>query len=216
MIFTLPALPYGYSALTPHIDAKTMEIHHTKHHQAYVDKLNQAIAGTAIATAEGTEISVLTHLLKDISAYRTAVRNYAGGHFNHLFFWETLTPNGPQLPGTNLLRTLEKSFGSFESFKELFTAAAAAHFGSGWAWLSVAKKDSSLFISTTNNQDNPLMNTTPIQEQGVPILGLDLWEHAYYLLYQNRRVAYIDTFWNIIHWKGVENRYMEVVQYQAE
>lgn len=212
MIFTLPALPYAYNGLAPYIDAQTMELHHTKHHQTYVDKLNQAIAGTAIATAEGTEASVLTHLLKDISAYHTAVRNNAGGHFNHLFFWNNLTPNGSQVPETSLLQALEKSFESFEGFKEAFTAAAAAHFGSGWAWLSVSKKDGSLFISTTNNQDSPLMNTTPVQEQGVPILGLDLWEHAYYLLYQNRRLAYIKAFWKIIHWKVVEARRMEVIQ----
>ncbi|CAH2559844.1 superoxide dismutase [Cardinium endosymbiont of Oedothorax gibbosus] len=212
MILALPALPYAYNGLAPYIDAQTMEIHHTKHHQTYVDKLNQAIAGTAIATAEGAEISVLTHLLKDISAYHTVVRNNAGGHFNHLFFWDSLKPNGAQAPGTNLLHVLEKSFGSFQGFKEAFTAAAAAHFGSGWAWLSVAKKDGSLLISTTNNQDNPLMNTTPVQEQGVPILGLDLWEHAYYLLYQNRRLAYIEAFWKIIYWEVVEGRYMEATQ----
>ncbi len=212
MVFTLPALPYAYNALAPYIDAQTMEIHHTKHHQTYVEKLNQAIAGTAIATAEGTETSALTHLLKDISAYHTAVRNNAGGHFNHSFFWNSLTPHAPQVPGTNLLQALEKSFGSFEQFKEAFTAAAAAHFGSGWAWLSVAKKDRSLFISTTDKQDNPLMNTTRMQEQGLPILGLDLWEHAYYLAYQNRRLAYIEAFWKIIHWKEIECRYTEATQ----
>lgn len=206
MIFTLPPLPYAYNALVPSIDAQTMEIHHTKHHQTYVDKLNQAIAGTAIATVEGTEISVLTHLLKDISAYHIVVRNNAGGHFNHLFFWNNLAPNGTQAVAANLLHALEQSFGSFEGFKEAFTAAAVAHFGSGWAWLSVAKKDGSLFISTTTNQDNPLMNTTPVQEQGVPILGLDLWEHAYYLLYQNRRLAYIEAFWKIVDWEAVEGR----------
>ncbi|TSJ80622.1 MAG: superoxide dismutase [Candidatus Cardinium sp.] len=212
MIFTLPALPYAYNGLVPYIDAQTMEIHHTKHHQTYVDKLNQALAGTAIATAQGTEPSVLAHLLKDISAYHTAVRNNAGGHFNHSFFWNSLIPNSVQAPGAALLRVLENSFGSFEKFKETFTAAAAGHFGSGWAWLSVAKKDGSLFISTTNNQDNPLMNTTPVQEQGLPILGLDLWEHAYYLLYQNKRPAYIEAFWKIIHWEEVERRYMRAVQ----
>ncbi|WP_419241113.1 superoxide dismutase [Cardinium endosymbiont of Nabis limbatus] len=212
MIFTLPPLPYAYSGLEPYIDAQTMEIHHTKHHQTYVDKLNQAVAGTAIATAQGTERSVLTHLLKDISAYHTSVRNNAGGHFNHLFFWHSLTPHTPQAPGASLLHALEQSFGSFEAFKEMFTAAAVAHFGSGWAWLSLSKKEGRLFISTTNNQDNPLMNTTPVQEQGLPILGLDVWEHAYYLLYQNRRLAYIEAFWKIICWKAIEDRYTEAIQ----
>lgn len=212
MIFTLPALPYAYNGLVPYIDAQTMEIHHTKHHQAYVDKLNQALAGTAIATAQGTEPSVLTHLLKDISAYHTAVRNNAGGHFNHSFFWNGLTPHATQTVGISLLDALEKSFGSFEAFKETFTAAAAGHFGSGWAWLSVARQDQRLFISTTNNQDNPLMNAIPVQEQGLPILGLDVWEHAYYLLYQNKRLAYIEAFWQIIHWGEVESRYMKAIQ----
>ena len=212
MIFTLPPLPYPYSALAPYIDGQTMEIHHAKHHQTYVDKLNQAIAGTAVANAKGTEISVLTHLLKDITACHTAVRNNAGGHFNHSFFWNTFTPNGFQKPETDLLQALEKSFGSFKGFKENFTAAAAAHFGSGWAWLSVSKKDKSLFISTTDNQDNPLMNIIPLQEQGIPILGLDLWEHAYYLLYQNKRLAYIEAFWEIIDWNEVKNRWIEATK----
>ncbi|WP_243518464.1 MULTISPECIES: superoxide dismutase [unclassified Candidatus Cardinium] len=211
MIFTLPALPYAYNALAPYIDGQTMEIHHTKHHQTYVDKLNQAITGTAIAAAEGTEISVLTHLLKDISAYHITVRNNAGGHFNHSFFWNSLTPNASHQPQADLLHALEKSFGNFKEFKEAFTAAAVAHFGSGWAWLSVAKKDGSLFISTTDNQYNPLMNTTPVQEQGIPILGLDLWEHAYYLRYQNKRLAYIEAFWNVIHWQVVKDRFMEAI-----
>lgn len=215
MIFTLPPLPYAYNGLVPYIDAQTMEIHHTQHHQAYVDKLNQAVAGTAIATAEGTEISVLTHLLKDISAYHTAVRNNAGGHFNHLFFWNSLTPHASQKPGTHLLHRLEKSFGSFEGFQTMFSTAAATYFGAGWTWLSIAKKDGRLFISTTDKQDNPLMHTTPIQEQGVPILGLDLWEHAYYLHYQNRRLAYIEAFWKIIHWQVIEDRLIEATKQKA-
>ncbi|CDG49811.1 superoxide dismutase [Cardinium endosymbiont of Bemisia tabaci] len=212
MIFTLPSLPYAYNGLEPYIDVQTMTIHHTKHHGAYVDTLNQAVAGTAIATAEGTEISVLTHLLKDISAYHTAVRNNAGGHFNHLLFWNSLTPHASPKPGTNLLDRLKKSFGSFEKFQETFSTVSATHFGAGWTWLTVAKKDGSLFISTTDKQDNPLMNTLPIQEQGVPILGLDLWEHAYYLSYQNRRSTYIKAFWKMVHWKVVEDRYIEATK----
>jgi len=212
MVFKLPSLSYAYNGLEPYIDAQTMEIHHTKHHGTYVDRLNQAVAGTAIATAEGTEISVLTHLLKDISAYHTTVRNNAGGHFNHLFFWENLIPHASPKPRTDLLDRLKKSFGSFERFQETFSTASATHFGAGWAWLTVDKKEGSLFISTTNNQDNPLMNTLPIQEQGIPILGLDLWEHAYYLSYQNRRSAYIQAFWKMVHWKVVEDRYIEATK----
>lgn len=212
MIFTLPPLPYPYNGLEPHIDTQTMEIHHTKHHQTYVDKLNQALAGTAIAGAKGTEISVLIDLLKDISAYDTTVRNNAGGHFNHLFFWNTLTPDASQKPDPSLLAKLEQSFGSFEAFQITFSRAAANHFGSGWTWLSVDTKKGGLFISTTHQQDNPLMNTTPVQEQGVPILGLDLWEHAYYLAHQNRRLAYIEAFWKIINWKTVEDRLIEATK----
>lgn len=212
MIFTLPNLPYSYDALVPYIDAPTMQLHHTKHHQTYINNLNQAITATSIASAQGTEISVLTHLLKNINSYHAPVRNNAGGHFNHLFFWDTLIPNGSQRLQPVLLDALDQSFGGFEPFQKAFTAAAAAHFGSGWVWLSVSQKDQKLFISTTDYQDNPLMNSLPLQKQGVPILGLDLWEHAYYLLYQNRRLEYIEAFWQIIHWSIVQERFIHAIK----
>lgn len=205
MVFRCPPLPYDYNALEPYIDARTMEIHHTKHHQAYVNNLNQAVADIVVA-AQGTETFVLNTILKTISTYNTVIRNNAGGHFNHLFFWNSLTSSISQQPGAHLLHALEKSFGSFETFKSTFAATAAARFGSGWAWLSVAKKDGGLIISSTANQDNPLMDIIPVEQQGIPILGLDIWEHAYYLLYQNRRLEYIEAFWKIICWDIVEER----------
>ena len=208
MIFTLPSLPYCYNALEPYIDSQTMELHHTKHHQGYVNNLNQAISGKTVA--QGVEPFVLENVLKTISSYGTIIRNNAGGHFNHLFFWDSLTPNFSEQPGTVLLRAIEKSFTTFEAFKKSFTATAMAHFGSGWTWLSVAK-NGNLIISSTANQDNPLMDTIPILEQAIPILGLDVWEHAYYLLYQNRRLAYIEAFWEVIHWKIVEDRLNEAI-----
>lgn len=212
MIFAFPSLPYSYNALEPYIDARTMEVHHTKHHQTYVNNVNQAIVGTAVTAIQGSETLVLNELLKTISSYSTAIRNNAGGHFNHAFFWNSLTPHSSKKPGSTLLEAIVCSFGSFEVFQKLFSTAAAARFGSGWAWLSVSKKDGGLTISSTANQDNPLMDVIPTEEQGIPILGLDVWEHAYYLFYQNRRPEYIEAFWNIIHWEVVERRLIEAIK----
>ena len=209
MFFTIPSsLPYAYNALEPHIDAKTMELHHTKHHQAYVDNLNQALAGKTDLAAQETEALLLNDLLQTISNYDMVVRNNAGGHFNHLLFWDILSPNAPKQCGAHLSQALDTAFGSFSMFKKTFTQIALSRFGSGWAWLSVAKKNGQLILSSTANQDNPLMNTIDMEERGIPILGLDVWEHAYYLLYQNRRLAYIESFWEIINWKAVENRFL--------
>ncbi|TDG94958.1 superoxide dismutase [Cardinium endosymbiont of Culicoides punctatus] len=213
MNFEFPSLlPYSYDALEPYIDARTMEIHHTKHHQAYVNNLNQALVGTSIVAVDGLESAVLDELLKNISRYSPIVRNNAGGHFNHSFFWNSLTPHALKKPESLLLEAIEGSFGSFEAFQKLFSTTAATHFGSGWAWLSVSKKDGKLIVSSTANQDNPLMDVIPVENQGIPILGLDVWEHAYYLFYQNRRQEYIASFWNIINWKVVESRFMETMK----
>lgn len=200
MAFELPSLPYSENALEPHIDAQTMNIHHTKHHNAYVTKLNDAIAGTDAAGKSIDEI------IANISKYPTAVRNNGGGHYNHSLFWTILSPNGGGTPGGDLLSAIDKKFGSFDSFKQEFSTAAATRFGSGWAWLSV---DSSggIFVSSTPNQDSPAMDVA--EQKGAPILGLDVWEHAYYLHYQNRRPDYIAAFWNVINWGEVEKRYAE-------
>lgn len=198
MAFTLPALPYETTALEPHIDAKTMEIHHGKHHNAYVTNLNNAIAGTA---AEGKS---LEELMATISQYPMAVRNNGGGHYNHSLFWEILAPNAGGEPTGELGEAINKTFGSFADFKTQFANAGATRFGSGWAWLSV-DKDGKLFISSTPNQDNPLMDA--VEQKGTPILGLDVWEHAYYLNYQNRRPDYIAAFWSVVNWAEVAKRY---------
>lgn len=198
MAFTLPALPYETTALEPHIDAKTMEIHHGKHHNAYVTNLNNAIAGTA---AEGKS---LEDLMATISQYPMAVRNNGGGHYNHSLFWEILAPNAGGEPTGELGDAINKTFGSFADFKTQFANAGATRFGSGWAWLSV-DKDGKLFISSTPNQDNPLMDA--VEQKGTPILGLDVWEHAYYLNYQNRRPDYISAFWSVVNWAEVAKRY---------
>jgi superoxide dismutase, Fe-Mn family len=198
MAFTLPALPYETTALEPHIDAKTMEIHHGKHHNAYVTNLNNAIAGTA---AEGKS---LEELMATISQYPMAVRNNGGGHYNHSLFWEILAPHAGGEPTGELGEAITKTFGSFADFKTQFANAGATRFGSGWAWLSV-DKDGKLFISSTPNQDNPLMDV--VEQKGTPILGLDVWEHAYYLNYQNRRPDYIGAFWNLVNWAEVAKRY---------
>lgn len=198
MAFTLPALPYETKALEPHIDAKTMEIHHGKHHNAYVTNLNNAIAGTA---AEGKS---LEELMATISQYPMAVRNNGGGHYNHSLFWEILAPNAGGEPTGELGEAINKTFGSFADFKTQFANAGATRFGSGWAWLSV-DKDGKLFISSTPNQDNPLMDV--VEQKGTPILGLDVWEHAYYLNYQNRRPDYIAAFWSVVNWAEVAKRY---------
>lgn len=198
MAFELPKLDYAYNALEPHIDALTMEIHHTKHHGAYVNNLNAALAG-----APG-EQKGLEELMAEVSKYPVAVRNNGGGHYNHSLFWKLIGPNGGGKPSGDLLAAIEKSFGSFETFKEEFSKAAATRFGSGWAWL-VKQADGKLVIGSTPNQDNPLMDVSELK--GTPILGLDVWEHAYYLKYQNRRPDYIQAFWNVVDWNAVAARF---------
>ena len=197
MAFTLPALPYGFDALEPHIDTTTMQIHHGKHHQAYVDNLNKAIAGTP---HEGKSLEELVRHAGQIS---TPVRNNGGGHWNHSFFWESLAPGAGGAPAGKLLEDINAAFGSFEGMKEKFNAAGMGRFGSGWAWLIV--KDGKLEISSTPNQDNPLMDVAEVK--GTPLLGADVWEHAYYLKYQNRRADYLAAFWNLVNWSKVASRY---------
>jgi Fe-Mn family superoxide dismutase len=198
MSFELPKLDYSYDSLEPHIDARTMEIHHTKHHAAYTTNLNNAVAGTDL---EGKSIE---ELLAGISELPVAVRNNGGGFYNHNLFWKVLSPNGGGLPTGDLLAAIEKYFGSFDAFKEEFSKAAATRFGSGWAWL-VKQSDGKLVVSSTANQDNPLMDVADVK--GTPILGLDVWEHAYYLKYQNKRPDYIGAFWNVINWDEVARRF---------
>jgi Fe-Mn family superoxide dismutase len=199
--FTLPPLGFEAAALEPHIDKMTMEIHHGKHHQAYVNNLNDAIKETPYADFE----------VEDIISRITAsdadkkIRNNAGGHWNHSFFWKTMTPNGGGAPSGNLANAINSTFGSYDKFKEQFTTSAKSVFGSGWVWLCIAK-DKSLYISTTPNQDNPLMLQI-VKQTGTPLLGLDVWEHAYYLKYQNKRPDYITAFYNVINWKEVGARY---------
>jgi len=197
MAHILPALPYAYDALEPHIDAQTMHIHHDKHHQAYVDNLNKALAGS---DAEG---KTLEELMDNISAYPAAVRNNGGGHYNHTLFWTILGPNGGGAPTGDLAAAIDTAFGSFDAMKEKINAAGATRFGSGWAWLLV--NDGKLHISSTPNQDNPLMDIAEVK--GHPILGIDVWEHAYYLKYQNQRPAYLTAIWNAINWNEVAMRY---------
>ncbi len=197
MAFELPKLKYAYTALEPHIDARTMEIHHSKHHQAYVTNLNNAIAGT---DAEHLSIE---EICKNISKYAMPVRNNGGGHFNHSLFWSILGPSTGNEPEGELLAAINAAFTSLADFKSQFAAAATGRFGSGWAWL--VKKDGKLVISSTPNQDNPLMDVADVK--GTPILGLDVWEHAYYLHYQNRRPDYITAFWNVVNWGEVAKRF---------
>jgi Fe-Mn family superoxide dismutase len=197
MAFTLPALPYAHDALEPHIDKLTMEIHHGKHHQAYVDNLNKAIAGTE------HENKSLEELVKNAGKISVAVRNNGGGHWNHSFFWELLGPNAGGKPAGKIGELITSTFGSFETFQEKFNAAGAGRFGSGWAWLIV--RDGKLEITSTPNQDNPLMDVAEVK--GSPILGVDVWEHAYYLKYQNRRPEYLKAIWNVIDWKKVGKLY---------
>lgn len=199
MAFELPQLPYSYNALEPHIDAKTMEIHHTKHHQAYITNLNNALKGT---DAENIN---LIELCKNISKYPAAVRNNGGGHYNHDLFWKILAPGKGGQPKGALLDAINATFNSFDEFKTQFSTAGATRFGSGWAWLVVS--NGKLVVSSTPNQDNPLMDIAEVK--GTPILGLDVWEHAYYLNYQNRRPDYIAAFWNVINWDAVEKRFSE-------
>ncbi|MFC4164754.1 superoxide dismutase [Epilithonimonas zeae] len=196
MAFELPKLGYAYDALAPTIDAKTMEIHHSKHHQAYVDNLNNAIAGTDL---EGKSLEEIQKTGTD----KPAVRNNGGGHYNHSLFWELLTPGGSKEPVGSVKAEIEK-IGGFEKFKEDFSNAAKTRFGSGWAWL-VKNADGSVVVSSTPNQDNPLMPVADVK--GTPILGLDVWEHAYYLNYQNRRPDYVSAFFDVINWDKVEELY---------
>ena len=198
MSFQLPDLNYGFDSLEPHIDAKTMQIHHGKHHAGYTSKLNAAVEGTDL---EGKSIE---DLLSSLDLSNSAVRNNGGGYYNHCLFWEIMSPNGGGSPSGNLHVAIEKAFGSFDEFKAEFSKAAATRFGSGWAWLC-AHSDGSLEICSTANQDNPIMNG--IGCGGSPILGLDVWEHAYYLNYQNRRPDYINGFFNVIDWAKVEEKY---------
>ncbi|WP_299325908.1 superoxide dismutase [uncultured Maribacter sp.] len=198
MAFELPKLPYAYDALEPHIDARTMEIHHTKHHQGYTSKLNAAIEGTDLA---GKSIE---DILTGLDMSNGAVRNNGGGFYNHSLFWTILSPNGGGKPSGELATAIESAFGSFEEFKNKFTTAAGTRFGSGWAWLCV-HKGGKVEVCSTPNQDNPLM--PGVECGGQPILGLDVWEHAYYLNYQNKRPDYIEAFFNIINWDEVSKRY---------
>lgn len=197
MAFELPQLPYAYDALEPHIDARTMEIHHSKHHNAYVTNLNAAIAGTDL---EGKSIE---DLMKNLDMNNMAVRNNGGGHYNHTMFWEIMSPNGGGLPTGELATAIDAAFGSFDAFKAEFAKAGATRFGSGWAWLCV--KNGKLEVCSTPNQDNPLM--PGVACGGQPILGMDVWEHAYYLHYQNRRPDYIEAFFNVINWTEVAKRF---------
>jgi superoxide dismutase, Fe-Mn family len=197
-IFTLPTLAYNYDALEPFIDKMTMEIHHSKHHQAYVNNLNAALAPLI-----GVEKENLDTIIQKISSYPIAVRNNGGGHFNHSFFWKTLTPKALAKPSGKLATAIDNQFGSFDNFKASFSKAALSRFGSGWAWLIM--KDKGLEIVSTPNQDNPLMDIA--ETKGTPLLALDVWEHAYYLKYQNKRADYIDAFWKIADWKTVEQRF---------
>lgn len=199
--FTLPALPYEFAALEPHIDKMTMEIHHDRHHNAYVTNLNDAVKGTVYADYELDDILAR---LTDTDADRK-IRNNGGGHWNHSFFWQSMAPGAGGTPQGALAGAIDTSFGSFDKFKEQFGNAAKGVFGSGWAWLCVGR-DKKLFISATPNQDNPLM-TQIVKQPGTPLLGLDVWEHAYYLKYQNKRPDYIGAFFNVVNWKEVAMRY---------
>ena len=201
MAFTLAPLPYAHDALEPHIDTLTMQIHHGKHHQAYVDNLNKAIAGTE------NENKTLEQLVAAAGKISPAVRNNGGGHWNHSFFWDSLDKNAGGVPSGNLADAITAAFGSFDAFKEKFAQAGMTRFGSGWAWLLV--KDGKLEVSSTPNQDNPLMDVAEVK--GTPILGVDVWEHAYYLKYQNKRADYLAAFWNVVNWKKVADRFKAAV-----
>jgi superoxide dismutase, Fe-Mn family len=197
MSFTLPNLPYAYNALEPHIDEATMHIHHGKHHQAYVDNLNKAIAGTE------NENKTIEELVAVAGAISPAVRNNGGGHWNHTFFWESLAANAGGMPTPEVAAAIDAAFGSFDVLKEKLAAAGMTRFGSGWAWLGV--KDGTLAVCSTPNQDNPLMDVADCK--CTPILGCDVWEHAYYLKYQNKRADYLAAFWNVVNWTKVAERF---------
>lgn len=196
MAFELPKLPYAYDALEPHFDARTMEIHYSKHHAGYTNKLNAAI--------EGKDLGSIEDILAKAGELGVGIRNNGGGYYNHSLFWEILSPNGGGEPTGELAEAINKAFGSFDEFKKAFSAAAATRFGSGWAWLCV-KEGGEVAVCSTPNQDNPLMDVADCS--GTPILGLDVWEHAYYLNYQNRRPDYISAFWNIVNWEKVAANY---------
>ena len=196
MSFKLPDLNYDYNALEPYIDAQTMEIHHSKHHGGYTSKLNAAVEGTSMADQS------IEKLLASAGS-NTAVRNNGGGYYNHVLFWDVMSPSGGGQPQGALLNAITDAFGSFEEFRSEFSQAAATRFGSGWAWL--VKTDNGLLITSTPNQDNPLMDISEVK--GLPVLGLDVWEHAYYLKYQNRRPDYIEAFWNVVDWTAVAKKF---------
>jgi Fe-Mn family superoxide dismutase len=204
--YTLPDLPYAYDALEPHIDARTMEIHHTKHHAAYVSKLNAAIEGHDLGRPSIEELVAGVHALPN--EIQTAVRNHGGGHANHTLFWTWMSPDGGGEPQGELAAAIDEQLGGFERFVELFTAAAVGRFGSGWAWLSL-DQENRLLVESTPNQDSPLSHDHR------PILGIDVWEHAYYLKYQNRRPDYAKAFFNVINWDAVTERYLQVVRGEA-
>lgn len=202
--FTLPALPYGYDALEPHIDKMTMEIHHDKHHKAYVDNLNKALEtvdGNILGSPQSFE-----NIFDKVAKLPAAIRNNGGGHYNHMLFWTLMKPNGGGNPTGKLADAITKTFGSFEEFKKQFADAAAKRFGSGWAWL-VKTPDGKLVITSTANQDNPLMKLDSVDVKGTPVLALDVWEHAYYLKNQNRRADYINSWWNVVNWETAEGLY---------
>ena len=207
MAHELPSLGYAYDALEPHFDARTMEIHHTKHHQTYVDKLNGAISGDAALEGKSVE-DLISDLSSVPDSIRGAVRNHGGGHANHSFFWKIISSNGGGAPVGSLASAIDSTFGSFEDLKSEFATASANRFGSGWGWL-VAKADKSLAVTSTSNQDSPLMSGVA-DIVGTPIVGLDVWEHAYYLNYQNRRPDYINAFWNVVDWERAEAIYSAI------
>lgn len=200
MAFETPDLPYPYDGLEPHIDKETMTLHHDKHHTTYTKKLNAAIEGT---DAENKDIE---EIIRNVSKYGAGVRNNGGGHYNHSLFWKVMSPDGGGEPSGDLADALKDSFGSFDKFKEEFKATATGHFGSGWAWLCVGP-DGKLFLTSTSNQDNPIMDV--VDTKGAPILGLDMWEHAFYLKYQNRKPEYVDAFWNVVNWDEVGRLFKE-------
>ncbi len=203
-IYTLPDLAYDYDALEPHIDAKTMEIHHSRHHQAYINNFNDAIAGTPL------ENMSLEEIMKNISEHSMTVRNNGGGHYNHALFWEVMSPDGGGEPEGDLAAAIDEAFGSLENFKEEFHRHGMTQFGSGWAWL-IVDENGDLKVTQTPNQDNPLMDVVPDDERGTPILGVDVWEHGYYLHYQNRRGDYINAFWNVVNWDAVSEKYQQAL-----
>jgi Fe-Mn family superoxide dismutase len=202
--YTLPALPYAYDALEPHIDKLTMEIHHSKHHKAYVDNMNKALEaldGKILGTSQTFET-----IFENVAKLPVALRNNAGGHYNHSLFWSLMKPNGGGEPKGKLAEAIKTTFGSFEEFKKQFADAGMKRFGSGWAWL-VKTKEGKLVISSTANQDNPLMNLESVEIKGMPVLALDVWEHAYYLKNQNKRADYITSWWNVVNWELAEGLY---------